>query len=51
LPETKEPLKDGGVLFSLLEPTPKPSLEDDKLENLRKNSFLEGEDDAHMGGT
>jgi len=28
----------------------KPYFEDDKLQNLRKNSFLEGEDDAPMGG-
>ena len=27
----------------------KPYFEDDKLENLRKNSFVEGEYDAPMG--
>jgi len=49
LPETKEALKDGGVLLFLLETTPKAHSEDDKLENLRANSFLEGENDANMG--
>jgi len=50
LPKTKEPLKDGGVLLSFLEPTLKAYFENDKLENLRANSFLEGENDAYMGG-
>ena len=50
LPKAKEPLKHGGVLLSLLEPTPKAYFEDDRLENLRKNSFLEGENDVYMGG-
>ena len=49
LPEPKEPLKDGGVLPPLPEPTPKPYFENHKLENLRANSFLEGENDANMG--
>jgi len=49
LPKTREPLKDGGVFLSLLEPTPKAYFEDDKLKNLRANSFLEGENDAYMG--
>jgi len=48
-PEPKEPLKDGGVLPPLLGPTPKPHFENDKLENLRTNSFLEGENDVNMG--
>ena len=41
LPEPKEPLKDGGVLPPLPEPTPKPYFENHKLENLRANSFFE----------
>jgi len=65
LPNTEEPHKNGGVLLSLIEPTPetepnesivfndsnlKPCSVTDKLENLRANSFLEGENDVSMGG-
>ena len=50
LPEPKEPLKDGGVLPPLPEPTPKPYFENHKLENLRANSFLEGENDVYLLG-
>jgi len=64
LPKIEEPLEDG-VLLSFFEPNPKAEptdfivfnnspLElyfvDDKLENLRTNSFLEGENDVSMGG-
>ena len=65
LPKTEGPLKDGGVLSTFFEPNPKaeptdfivfndsplePYFVDDKLENLRTNSFLEGENDVSMGG-
>ena len=65
LPKTEEPLKDGGVLSTFFEPNPKaeptdfivfndsplePYFVDDKLENLRTNSFLEGENDVSMSG-
>ena len=45
-----EPIKEGGFFLSLNEPTPKPYVENDKLENLRANSFLEGENDVYLLG-
>ena len=65
LPKTEEPLKDGEVLSSFLEPNPmeepndsivfndsnlKPYFVNEKLENLRTNSFLEGENDVYLLG-
>ena len=65
LTKTEEPLKDGGVLSTFLEPNPveepndsivfndsnlKPYLVYDKLENLRTNSCLEGENDVYLLG-
>ena len=65
LPKTEEPLKDGGVLSSFFQPNPKaepsestvfndsnlkPYFVDGKLENLRTNSFLEGENDVYLLG-
>jgi len=65
LPTTEEPPKDGGVLSSFFEPNPKaepnesivfndsnlkPYSVNDKLENLRTNSFLEGENDVYLLG-
>ena len=65
LPTTEEPPKDGGVLSSFLEPNPKaeqnesivfndsnlkPYSVNNKLENLRTNSFLEGENDVYLLG-
>ena len=63
LPKTEEPLKDGGVLSFFFQPNPKAEpnesiifndsnfksyFGDGKLENLRTNSFLEGENDAYL---
>ena len=45
-----EPIKEGGFFLSLNEPTPKPHVENGKLENLRENSFLEGENDVYLLG-
>ena len=65
LPTTEEPLKDGGVLSSFFETNPKtepkesivfndsnliPYFVNDKLENLRTNSVLEGENDGYLLG-
>ena len=44
-----EPIKEGSFFLSLIEPTPKPYFENANLENLRTNSFLEGENDVNMG--
>jgi len=63
LPKTEEPLKDGGVLSFFFQPNPKAEpnesiifndfnlksyFVDGKLENLRTNSFLEGENDVYL---
>ena len=41
--------RDYGVSCTFNVADLKPYFEDDKLENLRENSFLEGEDDVPMG--
>ena len=65
LSKIEEPLKDGGVLSSFFEPNPKaepnesivfndsnlkPHFVNGTLENLRTNSFLEGENDVYFQG-